>query len=197
MDERTLDRIFEPFFSTKETSLTSGLGLSTVHGIVAQSNGRIECESSPGQGATFRVYLPFAVTQLSAPEASIAGDAKQYRVLLAEDDSCVNKYVTTALRKAHFSVDPVCNGEEALAAIDRQHYDLLVTDIIMPKIGGVELTKRLRQRFPAFPVILISGYSEEVSILQHMPPNQIAFLQKPFLSSQLIDTVHNILSTDD
>jgi two-component system cell cycle sensor histidine kinase/response regulator CckA len=186
MDEKTLGRIFEPFFSTKNTSVTSGLGLSTVHGIVAQSKGRIECESSRGQGTTFRIYLPFAAAQSTGAAASLASDNSRYRILLAEDDSCVNKYLTSALRKADYSVDSVCNGEEALAAFDQQHYDLVISDIIMPKIGGVELTNRLRQRLPSLPVILISGYSEEASVLQHIPRNQIAFLQKPFPSSQLI-----------
>lgn len=192
MDAKTLQCIFEPFFSTKETTLTSGLGLSTVHGIIAQSKGRIECISSPGQGATFHIYLPVAAAQ-SAARATCQSKSGPFRVLLAEDDLIVNKHLSHAIQKAGFSVDAVCNGEEALAAFARSQYHLLVTDIIMPKLGGIDLTKLLRIQFPTLPVILISGYSEEMSVLQHLPLDHICYLQKPFAVSKLITTIHNLL----
>jgi PAS domain S-box-containing protein len=195
MDERTLNRIFEPFFSTKETALTSGLGLATVHGIVAQSKGSIECESTLGHGSTFRIFLPIAAQP--ADTTSRTSDNKPYRVLLAEDDPFVSKHLNNAILKAGFTVDSVANGEEALAAFQRQHYHIVVSDIIMPKLGGVELTKRLRQRLPSFPIILISGYSEEINVLQHVPHNHIAYLQKPFPSSQLIAAIHTLLSPNE
>jgi two-component system, cell cycle sensor histidine kinase and response regulator CckA len=115
MDEATLQRIFEPFFSTKETALASGLGLSTVHGIIAQSEGRIECTSSPGKGTTFQIYLPIATAQSTAV-GKFASNNEPFRVLLAEDDPIVSKSLSNAMRRAGFSVNAVCNGEEALAA---------------------------------------------------------------------------------
>jgi len=194
MDEATLRRVFEPFFSTKDTTLTTGLGLSTVHGIVSQSKGRIECQSTPGQGATFRIYLPLATEHPVAAAAAFTGDNNGCRILLAEDDPIVNKHLTHALRKAGFSVDSVGNGEEALAAFARQPYQAVVTDIVMPKLGGIELTKHLRQHHSDVPVILISGYSEEISVMQNLPHNHIAYLQKPFSSPQLVAIIRNLLA---
>jgi PAS domain S-box-containing protein len=191
IDEQTLSHIFEPFFSTKDTTLTTGLGLSTVHGIVAQSKGLIECQSSPGQGATFRIFLPLATEH---PAAVFTGDNNGCRVLLAEDDPVVNKHLTSALEKAGFSVDSACNGEEALAAFARQPYHVVVTDIIMPKLGGIELTKRLRQQNPVVPVILISGYCDEIRVLQLLPRTHIAYLQKPFATPQLVAIIRNFLA---
>jgi CheY-like chemotaxis protein len=192
MDESTRRRIFEPFFSTKTTTHTTGLGLSTVHGIVHQSKGRIECESALGHGATFRIYLPIATT---LPAAAVPD--RRYRLLLAEDDPLVNKHLTQALREAGFSVQPVRDGEEALAAFARQPFQIVVADIVMPKVSGVELTRRLRELAPALPVVLISGYNEQLSVLQNFPHNHIAFLQKPFASPTLIAILRNLLSAPE
>jgi len=193
MNEHTLQHIFEPFFSTKETTLANGLGLSTVHGIIAQSKGRIECVSSPGKGAAFNIYLPVAAAQ-STVIAKFKGSRPASRVLLAEDDPIVNKHLSHAIQKAGFSIDAVRNGEQALAAFARLQYHLLITDIVMPKIGGIDLTKQLRERFPGLPVVLISGYSEEMSILEHLPLDNTCYLQKPFAVSKLISTMHTLLS---
>jgi PAS domain S-box-containing protein len=197
MDEAIRRRIFEPFFSTKETTRTAGLGLSTVHGIILQSKGRIECESAPGLGATFRIFLPIATAQpaVSTPAAALPGSNNLFRILLAEDDPMVNMHLTQALKEAGFSVHPVSNGEEALAAFARQPYHIVVTDIVMPKVSGVELTRRLRHLAPSLPIVLISGYCEQVSVLQHLPPNQIAYLPQPFASPTLIATIRNLLSS--
>ena len=189
MDEPTRRRIFEPFFSTKTTTHTTGLGLSTVHGIVHQSNGRIECESAPGRGATFRIFLPIAAT------LPAAAPVRRCRLLLAEDDPLVNKHLAQALKEAGFSVHAVRDGEEALAAFATQPFEIVVTDIVMPKLSGVELTRRLRQLVPNLPVVLISGYSEHLSVLENLPSNQIAFLQKPFASPTLIAVLRNLLSS--
>jgi two-component system, cell cycle sensor histidine kinase and response regulator CckA len=189
MDEPTRRRIFEPFFSTKTTTQTTGLGLSTVHGIVHQSKGHIECESAPGHGATFRIFLPIATILPAA-----APPDRRCRILLAEDDALVNKHLTQALKEAGFSVHPVRNGEEALAAFARQPFQIVVTDIVMPKLSGVELTRRLRQLAPTLPIVLISGYSEQIPVLQNLPHNQIAFLQKPFASPTLIAIIRNLLA---
>ena len=106
----------------------------------------------------------------------------------------MNKHLTHSLRKAGFSVDSVCNGEEALIAFGRHSYHVAVTDILMPKLGGIELTRRLRQLVPSLPVVLISGSNAEESIRQQLPDDRIVYLQKPFSSSQLVATVHDLLS---
>lgn len=193
MDERTLQNIFEPFFSTKETTLADGLGLSTVHGIIAQSKGRIECVSNPGKGTAFHIYLPVAVRRSNAA-VKVKGNHRGCRVLLAEDDSAVNANLSHAIQKAGFSVDAVSDGEKALAAFARVQYSLLITDIVMPKLGGIDLAKRLRNRFPRLPVVLISGYSEEMGILEHIPLDNTCYLQKPFAVSKLIATIHSLLA---
>ena len=194
MSEKTLGHIFEPFFSTKNITVASGLGLSTVHGIISQSRGRIECQSSLGHGTTFRIYLPVAARRHAATPAICTSESNGFRILLAEDDPAVNKHLTHSLRKAGFSVDSVGNGEEALTNFGRHTYHLVVTDILMPKLGGIELTRHLRQFVPSLPVVLISGSNIEESILQHFPNDRTAYLQKPFSSSQLVTTVHNLLS---
>ena len=193
MDENTLHHIFEPFFSTRETALTSGLGLSTVHGIIAQSKGRIQCSSGPGQGTTFRICLPLAHAP-AVPQAKPQNVSEPVGLLLAEDDPIVRKHLAHALKQFGFSVDSACNGEEALAAFDPLKHQLLITDIIMPKVGGVELTSRLRQRFPDLPVLLISGYSEEISVLQHLPGERIAYLQKPFPVTALVNSIQSLFA---
>jgi len=192
MDENTLRHIFEPFFSTKDTPLTIGLGLSTVHGIIAQSKGRIECSSTPGNGATFRIYLPVAREEMAAAVAQ--GSSGSAGILLAEDDPIVNKHLAHALQKAGFSVDAASNGEEALAAFDPGRHQILVTDIIMPKLSGVDLTRLLREQFPTLPVVLISGYSEEVSVLQNLPRELITYVQKPFPASRLVAAIQSLLA---
>jgi PAS domain S-box-containing protein len=193
MDEATLRHIFEPFFSTKKTTHTTGLGLPTVHGIISQSKGHIECESTPGNGAIFRIYLPAAHAPSSAEE-KLHPAAISSGILLAEDDPLVNKYLARALEQAGFSVQATSNGEEAESAFDPQRHHVLVTDIVMPKLDGVELTRRLRQHFPTLPVVLISGFSEEIRVLQDLPQRSIIYLQKPFPVSRLVAAINKLLA---
>jgi CheY-like chemotaxis protein len=193
MDEATLHRIFEPFFSTKETPLTTGLGLATVHGIIAQSKGRIECSSQPGHGTTFRIFLPVAHhraarrTQTAAPQKSIC-------VLLAEDDPIVNKLLGHGLRQAGFSVDATRNGQEALELFDAARHHVLVSDILMPQLDGLELATLLRARKPELPIVLVSGFSQEIGVFNKLPPGNLSYLQKPFAAEKLIEAIHSLLA---
>jgi PAS domain S-box-containing protein len=193
MDEATLHRIFEPFFSTKETPLTTGLGLATVHGIIAQSKGRIECSSQPGHGTTFRIFLPVAHhraarrTQTAAPQKSIC-------VLLAEDDPIVNKLLGHGLRQAGFSVDATRNGQEALEMFDAARHHVLVSDILMPQLDGLELATLLRARKPELPIVLVSGFSQEIGVFNKLPPGNLSYLQKPFQAEKLIEAIHSLLA---
>jgi two-component system, cell cycle sensor histidine kinase and response regulator CckA len=200
MSESVRQHIFEPFFSTRPTTETTGLGLSTVHGIILQSKGRIECESAPGLGATFRIFLPIAVTPAVPAVAAVTSAAAvtahthPIRLLLAKDDPIINRHLAQALEEAGFSVHAVSNGEAALAAFSREPYQIVVTDIVMPKLNGIELTRRLRQVAPSLPVVLISGTSGQFDVLQQFPGNPVAYLQKPFTTPMLLALIHNLLS---
>jgi hypothetical protein len=193
MDQNTLRHIFEPFFSTKGPTVTSGLGLSTVHGIIAQSRGRIECSSTPGQGSTFRIFLPVAHSPSEAP-ATVRCSPAAAKLLLAEDDPIVNKHLVHALQKAGFSVDSVSNGEEGLATFDAGRHQLVVTDILMPKLDGLEMTRELHQRNPSLPVVLISGFSDEIGELKDFPQQLVYCLQKPFEIAKLVTAIRELLA---
>ena len=195
MDRATLQRVFEPFFSSRDITVLTGLGLSTVYGIITQSNGRIECDSAPGHGTTFRIFLPLASHEAAEP-ASVQGgkDCGGAHVLLAEDDASVNKYLTYALRNVGFTVESVRDGRKALEALERGSYQLLITDILMPHMGGIELVQQARKRLPELPMVLISGFTEEPAVLQKLPPDKIAYLQKPFPYAKLLETMSRLLN---
>jgi two-component system, cell cycle sensor histidine kinase and response regulator CckA len=197
MDEATRRRIFEPFFSTKKTAQTAGLGLATVHGIIHQSNGRIECASAPGRGTTFRIWIPVATNKkaeapaAAAPSAAAAAEHR-LRILLVDEAPPAGSPILEALHSAGFSVSIAADGWEALASFTRQSYDLVVSGIAIAGLGGVELAHRLRQLAPEVPVVLISGQAPG-SVLEDLPHNQIAYLQKPFSGSLLLAIVRNLL----
>ncbi len=222
MDDATRRRIFEPFFSTKKTAQTAGLGLATVHGIIHQSNGLIECESAPGRGTTFRIFLPLAVLSTAAPLGVNAaaelpaatppsagpGTEQRIRILLVEEDPLAAwpipsgpmavapisvAPISETLEAAGFSVDRVSDGWEALAYFARHPYDLVISGIAIAGLGGVELTRRLRQAAPGVPVILTSSHGNHGSILEDLPHSHIAYLQKPFSGSLLVAIVRNLL----
>ena len=198
MDEATRRRIFEPFFSTKKTAHTAGLGLATVHGIIHQSNGRIECESAPGRGTTFRISIPVAANSEAETVAATARSAAaaaehRLRILLIDEAPAAGSPIPEVLQSAGFSVDIASDGWEALAAFTRQPYDLVLSGIAIAGLGGVELTRRLRQLSPGVPVILISGRKAAGSVLEDLPYNDLAYLQKPFSGSLLVAIIRNLL----
>jgi PAS domain S-box-containing protein len=193
MDDATLHHIFEPFFSTKETPLTTGLGLSTVHGIIVQSKGRIECSSQQGKGTTFRIYLPVARRNANTP-AQFTAQQPSLGVLLAEDDPIVNKHLGHALRQAGFIVDTARNGQEALEAFDAARHHILVSDILMPQLDGVELATLLRARKPELPIVLVSGFSQEIGVFNKLPGGNLSYLQKPFPVERLVEAIRNLLA---
>ena len=202
MEEATRRRIFEPFFSTKKTAQTAGLGLATVHGIIHQSNGHIECDSEPGHGTSFRIYLPIAASvQAERPAAgacsSPAAIEPRLRVLLADEAPQADSPILDVLREGGFSVDAVADGWQALAAFSMQPYDLVVSGIAIAGLGGVELTRRLRQLAPAVPVVLVSSEIGTGSVLEDLPHQHIAYLQKPFSGAMLLAIVRNLLPAAD
>ncbi len=184
MDAETCERLFEPFFTTKGEGKGTGLGLSTVYGIVEQSEGYVWAESEPGQGTTFTVYLPqveapAGVESVASADAPAAGSGSG-TVLLVEDEDIARAAIEEMLLSAGYRVLTARDGEEALARFDEgdDAIDLVMTDVVMPKMSGTELAEALRERRPALPVLYTSGYV--VGVVSHSLLADAAFIQKPF-----------------
>ncbi len=198
MSQDTLQMIFEPFFTTKPMGVGTGLGLATVYGIVEQSGGFIRVSSAPGQGSTFRIYLPriedAAGTENGrlAPQASAAGNET---VLVVEDQPQVRKLALAILRKNGYRLLEAGNGPEALALADgfMGNIDLLVTDVVMPGMTGRELACILQDARPSLKVLYTSGYSSEVIAKQGMLDAGVVYLPKPFAPAVLAEKVREAL----
>ncbi len=200
MDEATRRRAFDPFFTTKEPGKGTGLGLSTVDGIVRQSGGSILLESTPGSGTTVRVYLPRVEECAEAPIVIAPVEpapAAQGVVMVVEDEALVRDLVCRTLRRAGYTVLVADNGETALAVSGAFSggIDLMVTDVIMPRMGGRELADRIALLRPELRILFVSGYANET-------PNGISalgvgveYLQKPFTPSTLLARVRELLAT--
>ncbi|MBN9004702.1 MAG: PAS domain-containing protein [Rhizobiales bacterium] len=208
-----VDKIFEPFFSTKDVGKGTGLGLSTVYGIVKQTGGFIYVDSRAGEGTTFRIFLPRHQAELEAPSAPAAvnGAAKeaahapkapstdltgQGTILLVEDEEGLRSLNARGLRSRGYSVVEASNGVEALEAFDERNgaVDLVVSDVVMPEMDGPTLLREMRGRNPDLKIIFVSGYAEE-AFDKSLPENQqFAFLAKPFALSALIAKVKETMA---
>ncbi|HEU5218653.1 MAG TPA: PAS domain S-box protein [Gemmatimonadales bacterium] len=203
IDGETQAKIFEPFFTTKPLGEGTGLGLSTVYGIVQQSSGAIAVESEVGEGSTFRIFLPRlaegAVATIDTPPGGIhrpAGQRRRNTVLLVEDDDGVRQLTRRILEDFGFAVLEARNGTEALAHLDAgsPRIDAVVSDVVMPGMGGRELVGRLRLRRPDLPVLFLSGYTgDEVSDDVRGQLHQ-AFMQKPFSPDALAAALEELLA---
>jgi len=198
MDATTRARIFEPFFTTKELGKGTGLGLATVYGVVKQSGGCIWVDSEPGKGARFEVYLPRVEERAEparAQEIPAAPLRRATTVLLAEDEDAVRELASEFLSSAGYTVLTAKDGAEALAIAERsaEPIHLLLTDVVMPKMRGPELAKRLKARQSDLRVVYMSGYLEYNSGNgQYLEEG--FFLQKPFSRNTLVSKVHEALS---
>ena len=190
--------LFEPFFTTKPRGKGTGLGLATVYGIVRQSEGHVTVESTPGRGATFRIYLPRVEAPLDpteSPSPVAAPAAGTETILLAEDERLVRVLAQKVLERAGYRVLVATGGTEALAVAE--HHDgpihLLLTDVVMPEMNGRELARRLTAVRPGVRVLYMSGYADE-AVAQHgvLDPGT-AFLQKPFTPEALAKKVRGVL----
>ncbi len=198
MDAETQSHIFEPFFTTKEQGKGTGLGLATVYGIVKQSSGFIWLYSEPGRGTTFEVYLPrvdesFELTQ-PRKQAVVATRGTE-TLLLAEDEEAVRELVAGFLRQNGYTVLEAKNGVEALLLAEQQDstIHMLLTDLMMPKMGGWELAERLLAQRPGLKVLYVSGYSEYTSDQRATKDWRGAFVQKPFSMDVLGQKVREVL----
>jgi signal transduction histidine kinase len=197
MPAKVQERIFEPFFTTKELGQGTGLGLATVYGIVQQSGGSILVYSEESVGSTFRIYLPVAsaMTELEERPAAEPMEDRPATILLVEDDLAVRTIARDVLQKRGYRVVQAVNGEEALALAEGAGpIDLLIADVIMPKLGGPELAAELAQRYPEMKVLFISGYTENAVRQLGKPVDDSVHLAKPFSPEMLARKVNRILS---
>jgi signal transduction histidine kinase len=200
MDRATQARIFEPFFTTKESGKGTGLGLAMVYGIVRQSGGHVWVYSEPGQGTTFKVYLPRAQTTAEAivPEsASVEILAGSETILLVEDEESVREVSGRLLRRAGYTVMEAEDGRRALEIVSEHtaSIDVLVTDMVMPEIGGRELARRVRAMRPDMPLVFMSGYTDDEELRRSYLEKGSVFLEKPFTPELLLSKTREVLAT--
>jgi two-component system, cell cycle sensor histidine kinase and response regulator CckA len=198
MDPETMAHIFEPFFTTKGVGKGTGLGLATVYGIVKQSGGFIWLDSIRGQGTTFEIYLPQtnkppAVTAEERRQIAIAGGTET--ILVVEDEAGVRELACEFLRSSGYTVLDANDGTEAceISARFRGRIALLLTDMVMPRMGGADLASRLHLTRPEIKTLFMSGYSEYSGANKEQNSSETTVLQKPFSKRALLDQVRAVL----
>jgi hypothetical protein len=191
MDRATREHVFEPFFTTKDVGKGTGLGLATIYGIVRQAGGHIWLYSEPGHGSTFKLYFPRVDAPVDQRTSLVppvpVGDGV---VLVVEDEPAVRDMTTQLLERAGYEVLAVANGAEALASTDMvQPIDVLVSDVIMPVMSGIELAEHLMKRYPQIGIVLLSGYTAETLDLERVTARGAIFVSKPLTSHDLLEAV--------
>lgn len=192
------ERVFEPFFTTKTRGEGTGLGLSAVYGIVKQSGGHILVESEPGVGTVFKVFLPRTNEPSQSPAPETVHDpvwAGSETILLVEDEPAVRVFVHRALREQGYDVLVAQDGVAALELVERHRtaIDLVLTDVVMPRLGGPQLVERLLAQRPDLRVMFMSGYTEDTVLRQAIQRRQTAFLAKPLSYATLVQKVRELL----
>ena len=195
MDAATLGRIFEPFFTTKGRGRGTGLGLSTVYGIIKQSGGEITAESKPGEGSIFRIYFPRAEGVAGAPGAGRTSVAGKGVVLVAEDNESMRRISKRVLNGAGYEVIEAVNGKEALRLIgeNSRSISVLLTDIVMPEMDGVDLAKVVISKYPGIRILCMSGYADKQAELEEVLGHRAGYIQKPFDPDVLIRKLEELL----
>lgn len=200
MSREMQDRIFEPFYTTKEQGKGTGLGLAMVYGIIKQNNGYISVYSEEGLGSTFKIYLPKSEMQEeNHPEISLANSATEHKgeecILLVEDEMHVREMCVTILNHMGYTVLEATNGKDALLVSSRYSgaIDLLLTDVVMPELNGPDLAGRLRHKYPQLNVLFMSGYTENAIVHHGVLESNIHFLQKPVTPNALGAAVRKAL----
>jgi CheY-like chemotaxis protein len=200
MDSEVIARAFEPFFTTKEQGRGTGLGLSSVYGIVKQSGGDVRIVSHEGRGTTLEILLPESEELLTGDdrtdEQHVAGSGAGEKILLVEDDAAAGRLITKTLENDGYNVVVAHNGEQALA-LARQNswsFDLILTDVIMPVMNGPELVAALRKDMPDLSALFMSGYTDDVLERQGFSINDVDLIRKPFSPTRLLSRVQAFLN---
>ena len=199
MSVETQQHLFEPFFTTKAVGQGTGLGLATVYGIVKQSKGNIEVYSEEGSGTTFKIYFPQVIERAVEAKIKTADSAMSVgteTILLVEDEEIVRNLSTEFLEMCGYKVISASNGLEALKICDDNRdlkFDLLMTDVVMPLMGGRELSERLMVKLPDLKILFTSGYSDDAVIRNDVIKSNTNFIQKPFTLDTLANKIQDIL----
>ena len=201
MDQGTLDRMFEPFFTTKDPRRGTGLGLSMVYGIVKQSGGYVGAESRPDEGTVFDVYLPRVEKASAVPEAEAPVTQQGAEtILLVEDEPSLRRFVRRALERAKYRVLEASDGKDAMTVFGEHRHEIraVLTDVVMPRMGGAQLVTEIRKSQPNIGVVFMSGYTDQADKHALSADSSSVFIQKPFSIEALtvklrgvIDVVHN------
>ena len=197
MDDDTRAHMFEPYFTTKEIGKGSGLGLSTIHGIVTQSGGHVNVESAPGSGTTFRIFLP----RVEGPPPALKGIEETTNlfgtetVLVVEDEPSVRSYTLAALKAYGYRVHAAEDAQAALLIVEREGdgIDLALTDLVMPHMSGRDLAARLAQLRPSLKILYMSGYSSDMIARHGTLKDGRTLVEKPFSPEQLAQKVREVL----
>jgi CheY-like chemotaxis protein len=199
MTPEVQERLFEPFFTTKEFGKGTGLGLATCYGIVKQSGGHIAVSTEPGRGSTFRIYLP-RMEAVDAPpptrrQPQVLPGGKE-TILLAEDELSLRHLATRILSSLGYNVLAAENGAEALRVVEQhreQNIELLLTDVVMPKLGGKELADQMQAKRPNVKVLFTSGWTGDAIVHDGILDKGVAFLPKPYTAELLARKVREVL----
>ena len=201
MTPEVMKRIFEPFYTTKGIGKGTGLGLATCFGIVKQSGGHITVYSDIGHGTTFKVYLPRVLEEVereAVPQTAVGDAGGHETILFVEDDAAIRELNARVLRQYGYNVLVASDGQEALNTAQRlngKELDLVLTDVVMPQMGGKELADRLHTMYPNLKVLFCSGYTEDAIVHRGVLASGIDFLQKPFSPTVLAAKVHKVIKS--
>jgi CheY-like chemotaxis protein len=190
MDSAVQSKIFDPFFTSKEPGRGTGLGLSTVYGVVSQAKGIIEVESTEGEGTVFRLYFPGAITaaeDATVPARNVTTPRGRENVLLVEDEASVRALAETILKRLGYNVMVADSGAEALLVWEQRSgaIDILLTDVIMPHMSGGELAHKLREKNSHLRVLFMSGYTDDMIASHGVLAGETQLIQKPFTAEAL------------
>jgi len=201
MDAKTKTHIFEPFFTTKEKGKGTGLGLATVYGIVKQGHGYVMVDSEEGKGSTFKVFFPRVAEEggaemsgSSLPESSVGASAT---ILVVEDDEKIRTMIRRFLGSKGYNILEAGQAEDAfsLCELHKKNIKMIITDILMPGISGVDLAAQIRSLYPHIKILYISGYTDQINTLSDLTELKNNFLLKPFTAEILVGKVQEILDS--
>jgi signal transduction histidine kinase/CheY-like chemotaxis protein len=200
IDKETMNKIFDPFFTTKEKGKGTGLGLSTVYGIVKQNNGSVNVYSEPGKGTMFKIYWPATAEKNSGNEKQIYDEIYygNETILFVEDEDDVRRFTSESLTSLGYNVYMAENGYAALKLIKDQlpKIDLIITDLIMPKLNGKEFVLEAQKIYPGIKVIYISGYTDNHILHNGLLEKGVNFIHKPYSINKLASTVRKVLNNE-